>query len=150
MILIAYFLKYFFALQSNKNNKIGPYGLTIGVTQNMYDELTHLLSVTHFQSMSELCRHIIAGKRVVGRLIDGSPDKLLADLTAIYKELQQKCLSVSRLTQMIYREQNPEALLTCVRKAKQELDDIQDLLDPMYALISSISMRWIHEGEPDV
>lgn len=119
------------------------------VTQQMYDELITLMEGTHFQSLNELCRHIISGKRVCANFIVGPPDKLLADLTTTYKELQQKCSEIDRISKIVYGEDSPEVLITSAGQARQTLSGVIELLESVQTQVTSISKRWIPGEEPD-
>lgn len=132
-------------MQKNIDKRSGQYRLVSNVTQEMYDELIALLSGTNFQSLSELCRHIINGKRIEATFYGSHPDKLLSDLTSTNKEFQQKCSEINEITKIVHGEQSPEVLMRYAKQAWQLFAEVDELLGPVQELITSISKRWTLE-----
>lgn len=124
-----------------------PYKFDTTLTQQMYDELITLQKGTHFRSLSALCRHILAAKKVVAEYIKNPSDSLFAEITAAYKALQQKCSALNQLTAKIFVEGDPSLLMTHAREARRIFQEVNDLLDPIQAQVTEISKRWLPDEE---
>lgn len=133
-------------MQKNEDQNKSAKLLFVIISQETYDELVALLEGTHFQSLNELCRHIIEGKRIVAQFIDGPPDELLVALRTSYKDLQQKCAAIDQHTKMIYGATCPIALMTQAREISRIYQEVTELLDPIQSMVIKISKRWIPEN----